>query len=1411
MQGGIKQQKDFRRRIGGLSAGQRQVLEKLLRGGERTSPLTPAQQRLWFLEQLSPNSPWYNVDLAFRLDLDPRDAIDIDAMRGALNEIVRRHEPLRASFSASDGQPVQMIHPELDIPFPVIDLGGLPEADRETEVMRIALEEAQQPFDLSQPPLLRASLLRLSEQSFVFLLTMHHIVADGWSVHIFSEEFTRLYEAFRAGDPSPLSDLPIQFSDYVQWQRKRLETKEAELQLAWWKRRLQGAPTLELPTDHPRPAVPTYRGARQLLSVSQSLMRRLEALSRREETTLFVTLLAAFQTLLHRYTGQPEIVLGTPIAGRNHANAETLIGCFINTLVLRTDLSGNPTFREALRRTRETVVEALERQDVPFERIVDGLNVPRDLVRNPLFQITFQLFQTPGPAGRGSVPLVTQKGTTQMDLAIDLFQSNSGLSGTIEYSTELFEPSTIERIMGHFQVLIEGIADDPGQRLSALPLLTHRERRQVLTEWNIGPRTCQDLRDLVTVQALVEQQAAKTPHAIALIAEGQQITYEELDRHSNRFAHYLEGIGAVPGSLLGFSVDRSPMAVIAILGTLKAGCALVQFDRNLPPDRLAFLLEDARPAEFFTTERLTEEWPRIGAQPADAIRSDVSPDACAYVIYTSGSTGAPKGVSIPHGALSNHMLWSQQDLPLVPADRMLHKYSLSFDVSIFEIFAPLIAGAAMVIVRPGAQSDSAHLAELIASHRVTALDVVPSQLLALLDEPFFHRCSSLRRITCGGEAMPVDVARACLEQLPRVELYNLYGPTETTITATSWRCTPEGVSHSVPIGRPIPNTEVYVLDRHFNPVPVGVPGELYIGGAGLAIGYLNRPEFTSESFVPNPFSTQAGARLYRTGDLVRYRPDGNLEHLGRMDDQIKVRGFRIEPGEVEAVLASHASVQSCAAALDGKGGLAAWVVPAALPEIWPSVGEHLRYDSVLYHAMTNDERRNASYRAAIAKLVPGRTVVDIGTGADALLARYSIEAGAKKVYAIEMLPESFDRAARVLAQHGLESRIHLIYGDATRVELPEKVDVCVSELMGMIASSEGAATILNQVRRFLKPGGVMIPYRCSTQIVAVSLPDSLAREPRFTEISGPYVERVFAQMGRQFDIRVCINHVPKSCVLSNSGVFEALDFTDKVPEQFQCGIGLTITKAGRLDGFLLWLTLDTAPGEHLDVFNDRTRWLPVFFPAFSPGMEVQAGDEIRAVCTGRPAAGTIMPGYRITGHLQRVAGRTDFDFVSPHGNSEFRSNDFYRALLADGYQSRYALSSGSVDSRALEEHLKGKLPEYMIPSTFVPVAELPRTASGKLDRRKLAVPARTRAIEEPLAPRTPAERAVADIWADLLGLDTVGLDQNFFDLGGHSLLAVRMISRVRKLLNVDAPVVTVFQHPTVRLLANALPRGGEAQ
>ena len=1404
MRGGLKQkQRSLRLRMGSLPAEKRELLKKLMRGSKRTAPLSAAQQRLWFLEQLSPNSPWYNVDLAFRLMLDAGDTLDAEAMERALNHVVERHEALRTSFSAADGEPVQVIHPEVRVPFPVADLTCLPEEEREPEMLRMALAEAQRPFDLAKPPLLRATLLRLREDSYVFLLTVHHIVSDGWSLQVLSNELTQLYDAFREGVPSPLPEVTTQFADYVQWQRRWLLTEEVERQLEFWKRQLADAPALDLKTDYPRPAMPSYRGARRMISISQSLTRGLEALSRRENTTLFATLLAAFQVLLHRYTGQPEIVVGTPVAGRTRANTEALIGCFINTLVMRTNLAGDPTFREALRRTRETVVKALEYQDLPFERIVESIHAPRDLSRNPLFQVTFQLFQAPGKAGRGGKPVVTQKGTTQLDIAVDLSLNQEGISGTIEYSTDLFEHATIERMMAHFQVLLEGIVDDAGQRISRLPLLTHRERRALLPEARREPAG-----DFEAVHRMVERQAARTPDAFAMLCEGRTWDYADLDRESNRFARFLGEAGVRPGSLVGLELERGAETVISILGTLKAGCAFLPLDPAYPADRLEFLRADARPAEVFTRERLAECREQIARQSVHPVEIEAHAEGCAYVIYTSGSTGVPKGVAVPHRAFANHMYWRQQTFPMNAGDRMLHKYSLSFDVAILEIFAPLMAGAAVVIARPGGQADSAYLAVLMAAERVTAIDVVPSQLRALLEEPLFDRCATLRQITCGGETMPKDLAEACLAR-PGISSTISTGRRRRPFRRARGTATGRRLERGVAIGRAVSNTWIYILDGNGNVAPAGVPGELAIAGAGLATGYLNRPELTAEKFVPHPFSAEPGARLYRTGDRARYRVDGLLEHLGRMDEQVKVRGFRIEPGEIEAVLARHPTVETCAVAMTENERLAAYVVPAAKPELWPSLGEYFLYDPLLYYAMTHDERRNASYRAAICKAVRGKTVVDVGTGADALLARFCVEAGARKVYAIEMLRAAHDHAAQLIAKLRLERKIQLIYGDATRVELPEKVDVCVSELLGMIASSEGAAVILDRARRFLVPGGVMVPQMSTTRMAAVTLPDELLRALRFTTISGPYIERLFAETGREFDVRVCIESFPKANVLSTQAVFEVLDFRGRVPEEFESAVELRVTKAGRLDGFLLWLTVETGPGEGLDALEDRTHWLPVFFPVFSPGMDVQACDTIHAVCSAKLAANGLTPDYRVRGWVETAGRRTEFDFASDRDARGFLENDFYRALFAEGFKQRYAMPSKQVDAKALEEYLARTLPEYMVPAVFVGMEEMPLTSNGKVDRRRLPAPRRPQTAETAVAPRTEMERAIAGIWQDLLHIERAGLDDNFFDLGGHSLLAVQMISRLRKQVGADLPVVGVFQYPTVRLLANALRPGGD--
>jgi acyl-CoA synthetase (AMP-forming)/AMP-acid ligase II/acyl carrier protein len=766
---------------------------------------------------------------------------------------------------------------------------------------------------------------------------------------------------------------------------------------------------------------------------------------------------------------------------------------------------------------------------------------------------------------------------------------------------------------------------------------------------------------------------------------------------------------------------------------------------------------------------------------------------------------------ITHRALCNHILAMQAASPLTESDRMLQKYSISFDVAALEILAPLLVGARLVLAPPGAHRDTAYLLKLIEQQEITLIDLVPSHLELMMEEKEFGSCKSLRRITCGGEALTLDLQERCFNLLD-VELKNVYGPTEATIGATIWACKPTTRSRVVPIGRPLANTQAYVLDLNRNPVPVGVTGELYIGGDGLARGYLNQPDVTAERFIPDHLNGKSGSRLYRTGDLARYRADGDLEYLGRVDQQVKVRGFRIELEEIEKVLQQHPSVRSSAVVVkpdaQGSAQLVAYVVPIAdKPEMWPSIGEYFLYDDLMYYAMTHDERRNQSYRVAINQLVKGKTVLDIGTGADAILTRLCLEAGAVHVYAIEMLEHSYKSATKLIAELGLNDKVTLIHGDATRVQLPERVDVCVSELLGMIGSSEGVIPIINDARRFLKPDGIMIPQRSITKIAVVQLPKELALRPRFTELSAPYAEKIFETVGHQFDVRVCIKNFPNENVLSDSQIFEDLDFAGYVEPKQSSKITLTITKDARMDGLLLWLCLHTVEGEVIDVLSEPYVWLPVFCPVSYPGLAVSKGDVIQATCWSWPSDNNLTPDYRIKGVVTRRHGDAfEFDYHSLHHQESPQKNSFYELLFNGDPSEKVALSLPEATPKGLKGHLERYLPEYMVPSSFVFLKSLPLTSNGKIDRRQLpnANPERAQLEGSYVAPRTDIERTISSIWQELLGVARVGVQDNFFDLGGHSLLMVRMRNKLQEAFSIQPTIIDLFRYPTISSLTKYL-------
>ncbi|HZI03090.1 MAG TPA: amino acid adenylation domain-containing protein, partial [Archangium sp.] len=883
-------------------------------------PLSFSQQRLWFLDQWEPGSSLYNIPAALRL----QGALDVTALRHAFDELLRRHESLRTTFDTTPDGPLQAIHPPAPMSLPLVDLGHLPEAEREAEARRLATEEALRPFQLGQGPVMRVSLLRLGEQEHVLVVVMHHIVSDDASISVLLREVVALYGAFSRGEPSPLPPLPLQYADYAAWQRSWLQGEELESRVGWWRHHLEGMPhALELPTDRPRPAHQSYRGAVRVHRLPRALSESLRSFHRREGVTPFMTLLAATQVLLHRYSGQEDFALGTPVAGREQHGLEGLIGFFINTLVLRARPRASLTFRELLAQVKASTLESFAHQEVPFEKLVEVLQPQRDLSRSPLFQVMVIYQQglelaraMPGVTLR---PLEVESRTSRFDLSLSFTDGAEELSVSFEYNTDLYDEATVTRLAGHLQVLLEGLVARPEQRLAELPLLPSAERQRLLVEWN---DTAAPLPSDARLHGLVEAQVDRTPDAPAVSYEGTHLTYRQLEERANQLAWHLRSLGVGPEVPVAVCMERSLEMVVSLLAILKAGGAYVPMDPSYPADRLAFMMEDAAAPVLLTQEKLRPSlsaasshvvcldtgWEDIARQPKTRPQVTVAPEGAAYIIYTSGSTGRPKGALNTHVAICNRLLWMQAAYGLTSQDTVLQKTPFGFDVSVWEFFWPLLTGARLVMAVPGGHQDGAYLVRTIASERITTLHFVPSMLQAFLEQPGLESCTHLQRVVCSGEALPAELAQRCLERLP-ARLYNLYGPTEAAVDVTHWTCERGDARRGVPIGRPITNLRLHILDAHLRPVPMGVPGELYIGGIGLARGYYRRPDLTAERFVADPVSTEPGARLYKTGDLARYLPGGEIEYLGRTDFQVKLRGFRIELGEIEASLGQHPAVR----------------------------------------------------------------------------------------------------------------------------------------------------------------------------------------------------------------------------------------------------------------------------------------------------------------------------------------------------------------------------------------------------------------------------------------------------------------------------------------------------------------------
>ncbi len=1542
----------------------------------QTFPLSFAQQRLWFLYQLAPNNPFYNVPAAIRLT----GRLDQAALEQSLREIVRRHAALRTTFTTLDGQPVQVVEPVAQVELAVVNLqtaevsnsatGTLREPERISQ--QLATAEAQRPFNLTTDPLLRLTLLQFTPTESVLLLTLHHIVADGWSLGVLIRELGSLYTALVTGQTPALPPLPIQYTDFACWQREWLQGEVLEKQLAYWRKQLQDLPVLHLPADRPRPNVQTYRGATYPLQIPPTLTQALESLSQQSGISLFMTLLAAFQTLLYRYTGQEDIAIGSPIANRHRSELEGLIGFFVNSLVMRTDLSGNPTFRTLLERVRDVALEAYEHQDLPFEKLVEELDPDRDLSRNPLFQVAFALQNAPMQPlelpGLMLEPAPLESGSTRFDLEVHLWEpahglrslwrSQAGLSGFISYSTDLFDRDRIGRLIEHFKTLLAGIVANPDACLSDLPLLTPTEYQQ-LTAWNRSPLTSpQPNGQAGGFHHIFEAQVQLAPEAIALVSEQASLTYAELNQRADRLAQTLRQMGVQPNALVGLCVDRSADMVIGILGILKAGGAYVPLDPSYPGDRLHFILTDTQVTILLTQSWLMEMLPRSQAQilcldrdidldldqeqsleqtsvqasvQGSAPQKEGNPlaigeqgctaDHLAYVIYTSGSTGTPKGVLLSHRGLCN-VVAAQQHLFQPPRNsRVLQFSSLSFDASVFEIALALGSGGTLYIPPRSAQRPGMDLVQFLNDNAITHALLTPA-VLAVLPST---QIPTLQVLVTGGEACSSQVVERWAANR---RFFNAYGPTETTIWATIAEL--HSGDRPLTIGRPVLNTQVYILDANMNPVPAGIPGELYIGGEGLACGYLNRPELTAERFVSNPFQKNGPEsplphspiptpRLYKTGDRAYYHTDGTIEFLGRIDNQIKIRGFRVELGEVEATLQRHPAIQDAVVIPSDEPSsqmrLLAYFslnhqhFQTALRSLQTQHIQHWQalYDQTYYAPEPaqpfNVTGWNSSYTGEpipleqmqewvgdrvqqILALKPKR-VLEIGCGTGLLL--FQIAPHCQQYVGTDFSKEALESIQTQLTSLNLPQvkLLHRMATDFADVDLSSFDVVILNSIVQYFPSQDYLIQVLEGALQAVATGGVLflgdvrnlalltafhtwvqfcqadasMERRQLQQLVERSQFEEpeLAIAPEFFHAlphQFPQIRQVQIQLSRgrsqnemtQFRYNVLL-HIEESqeskATQHDSIQYQNWQLEPTTVEEIQKYIVeaqpeiLLITNVSnrRVNDAVKvanWLCNQDAS----KAVGSKTSGPKAFGPKNVGQMRVELQDFVETAIAPQDwwDLESVLP-YSVEITWSPPTHTDNYDVLLVRHGIDANFNRSFDVSVNVGADKRLHtkanLPTAQRPDGAWEQHtnnplqshfahqlipelrqsLKQTLPEYMVPSAFVPLAMLPLNSSGKVDRRALpALPQRStpssnsaNVIASPNpASLTPTETTLIDIWKDLLRLKQVNIHDNFFELGGHSLLATQMTSRVRDAFGLELPLKCVFEAPAIAQLAPIL-------
>jgi amino acid adenylation domain-containing protein len=1474
-------------------------------------PTSFAQRRLWFLDRLAPGNPFYNLGGAVRI----RAPLVPEIAKHVLNEIVRRHESLRTRFLMEDGEPMQVVAPSLAIPLPIVDLTALAPSARDAEIAHWLTTEVCAAFDLAAGPLLRSRLLKLDKSDHVLILAMHHIVSDGWSMSVLGREISALYAAYAAGRPSPLPDLPIQYADYAVWQRGWLEGPELERQLDYWRHELADLPTLELPTDFRRPATQSFRGAAVQLRLSPEIGICVRRLAGSARGTPFMVLLAGLQALLGRLSGADDIPVGVPVAGRTSPELELLVGFFVNTLVFRGRLNDDPTFAEALSRIRATALAGYANQELPFDRLVEALQPDRDLARNPLFQVIFQLLNIPASssAATPSPALQVQRGSSMFDLRLDLWDAaDLGYEGRLEYSTDLFEQETIERIVSQYTRVLEAVTRNDSIRLSELPINSVADREKLTRTWNA---TAFDYPRDSTVHAVFEEQARRTPDAVALVFGGRSMTYRELNRRADAVADLVRMAAPESGSFVAIGLPRCFELVVAMLAVLKAGHAYLALDTNYPENRLVVMLQDAACPVLMTTHdlggrrsdsRLSRALRRFrhalscvflddenGSEPLDwriTPRTEAAgPDALspAYVMYTSGSSGRPKGALITHRAIIR-LVKGADYIPFTADATFLQFAPVSFDAATFEIWGALLNGAKLVIADPGLPALE-ELAEFIETAGITILWLSSGLFNQIVDEVVV-RLRQVRHLLTGGDAASPAHFRRLLQAAPGVCLYNAYGPTENTTFSTIYRVESlDRICDPLPIGRPIGASTAYVLDRKMEPTPAGVAGELYVGGDGVGLGYLNLPELTERRFVSDPFAGPSGAKMYATGDRARWRNDGQLEFLGRADSQVKVRGYRVEPAEVEAALLEHPLVRSAVVRphefASGDKRLVAYVVPndldvegtspiaaeGSVTDEWKTTFDEQVYapesdepgDKTLNFSGWNSsytggpiERSQmlewlaASVQSVLAER-PAR-VLELGCGTGLLLFR--IAPHCQSYCGTDFSSAALDYVRRYLDRcdfRGAEITLREQAANDFSGLKPRAFDaVVLNSVIQYFPDANYLARVLEQALDRVTDGGVIVigdvrslplleAFHFSVQLHQADPTGTIAHlrrsvalnqarenelviDPRFFLMFAQSHSRighvrVEPQKGAQhneltrFRYTVII-HVGETKTREihrwidwNGADFSVDRVCDILKRERPETLALTHVPNARLSDELLATDALTGEGDDAPVSKVKAGIEPGSWDDGWSGIEPGELEALAAAC-----------GYRA--HLSWARhganGAMDVVFEQESANtspSKARYPIFPHGAFAQGSLSNYTNAPGrSAGSpmliRVLRDHLLERLPDHMIPSTFVVLDGIPLTANGKVEYRLLQPPLEhTNDGATRSETTSPLEERLLNLFKEVLGVGEIDLKADFFsDLGGHSLLATRLISRIRRDFQLQLPITYVFDFPTVARLAEAI-------